>query len=85
MNHTSHSLKRSNQRGISKELISLALYLAGNTTKDDTGLVILKRKEVVETIAVLNHIKKQLLRLVDKKGLVVVNKDNTILTAFNNN
>ena len=84
MRYSKHSQTRINQRGINKELVSLALYLSGHVIKDNKGLTILKKREIVEIIEVLNHIKKQLLRLLDKKGLVVITQDNTILTAFNN-
>ena len=75
---TKHALARMNQRGITKHMVELALDY-GKFIKDK---VILGRKEIKKLIKKYPHLKKDLLKLFDTKGLVVVFEDNYIITVY---
>lgn len=75
---THHALTRMSQRGITKEMIELALDY-GRFVKDK---VILGRKEIKKLIKKYPYLKSKLLKLFDSKGLVVVFEDNYIITVY---
>jgi hypothetical protein len=75
---TKHALQRMNQRGITKNMIELALDY-GKFVKDK---VILGRKEIKKIIKKYPTLKSKLLKLFDSKGLVVVFDNNYIITVY---
>ncbi len=75
---TKHALKRMNQRGITKDMIELALDY-GRFVKDK---VVLGRKEIKKLIKKYPNLKSKLLKLFDSKGLVVVLENNYIITVY---
>ena len=75
---TKHALARMSQRGITKEMIELALEY-GRFVKDK---VVLGRKEIKKLIKKYPALKSRLLKLFDSKGLVIVFEDNYIITVY---
>ncbi|QCI27576.1 DUF4258 domain-containing protein [Caminibacter pacificus] len=75
---TRHALMRMNQRGITKDMVELALEY-GSFVKDK---VVLSRKELKKLLKKYPSLKSQLLKLFDSKGLVVVFEDNYIITVY---
>jgi len=75
---TKHALARMNQRGITKEMVELALDY-GKFVKDK---VVLGRKEIKKLIKKYPALKSKLLKLFDSKGLVVVFENNYIITVY---
>lgn len=75
---TKHALIRMSQRGITKDMIELALNY-GRFVKDK---IILGRKEIKRVIKTHPNLKSKLLKLFDSKGLVVVFEDNFIVTVY---
>jgi hypothetical protein len=75
---TKHALQRMNQRGITKQMIELALSY-GKFVKDK---VVLGKKEIKRLIRKYPNLKTDLLKLFDKGGLVVVLEDNYIITLY---
>jgi len=75
---TKHALARMNQRGITKEMVELALDY-GKFVKDK---VVLGRKEIKKLIKKYPTLKSKLLKLFDSKGLVVVFENNYIITVY---
>ena len=75
---TKHALIRMSQRGITKEMIELALDY-GRFLKDK---IILGRKEIKRVIQKHLNLKSKLLKLFDSKGLVVVFEDSYIITVY---
>ena len=73
-----HALARMGQRGITKNMIELALDY-GKFVKDK---VILGRKEIKKIIKKYPTLKSKLLKLFDSKGLVVVFDNNYIITVY---
>jgi len=75
---TKHALTRMNQRGITKDMVELALDY-GRFVKDK---VVLGKKEIKKLIKNYPALKSKLLKLFDSKGLVVVFEDNYIITVY---
>ena len=75
---TKHALIRMSQRGITKEMIELALDY-GRFLKDK---IILGRKEIKRVIQKHPNLKSKLLKLFDSNGLVVVFEDSYIITVY---
>ena len=75
---TKHALDRMNQRGITKDMIELALDY-GKFMKDK---VVLGKKEIKKLIKKYPNLKSKLLKLFDSKGLVVVFENNYIITVY---
>ncbi len=75
---TKHALKRMNQRGITKDMVELALDY-GRFVKDK---VVLGKKEIKKLIKKYPDLKGKLLKLFDSKGLVVVLENNYIITVY---
>lgn len=78
INTTKHLMDRMNQRGISAKMIELALSHGIN--KDDK--VILDRKNISKLIKEIDSYRKDLLKIMDKDGLVVVAVNNRLLTTY---
>jgi len=75
---TKHALARMNQRGITRDMVELALDY-GKFVKDK---VVLGRKEIKKLIKKYPSLKSKLLKLFDSKGLVVVFENNYIITVY---
>jgi len=75
---TKHALARMNQRGITRDMVELALDY-GKFVKDK---VVLGRKEIKKLIKKYPNLKSKLLKLFDSKGLVVVLENNYIITVY---
>lgn len=75
---TKHALARMNQRGITKDMVELALDY-GKFVKDK---VVLSRKEIKKLIKKYPVLKSKLLKLFDSKGLVVVFENDYIITVY---
>jgi hypothetical protein len=75
---TKHALARMNQRGITKDMIELAL----NYGKFARDKIILGRKEIKKLMKKYPDLKSKLLKLFDSKGLVVVFENNYIITVY---
>lgn len=78
INTTKHLMDRMNQGGISAKMIELALSHGIN--KDDK--VILDRKNISKLIKEIDSYRKDLLKIMDKDGLVVVAVNNRLLTTY---
>lgn len=78
---TTHGMTRMNQRGITKEMIELTLEY-GEYYKDK---IILKSRAIKRLLTkVSKEIKAQLIKLLDKGGLVVVLSDEcAVITVYN--
>lgn len=78
--HTSkHVRKRQNQRGISDAMLELAV-IHGTPANDK---YILGRKEINARLEEMVVEKRTLLKALDKGGVVAVEVDNTLVTAYN--
>ncbi len=80
MNHrkTRHFQRRQAQRGITGEMLRLA-YEYGARELDR---IILDRKAVTQMIRELDGLKKGLVRIADKGGIVIVADGGALITAF---
>ena len=79
MNTTKHLMDRMNQRGISAKMIELALEY-GINKKDK---IILDKKNISKLLKEIDAYRKDLLKIMDKNGLVVVAVDDSLLTTYN--
>ena len=79
MNGTQHIDKRMNQRGISRQMLNLALTYGTSVGEK----YILGRKEVAARLAEIRQEERALLKVMDKGGVVVVEDDNTQITTYN--
>jgi len=78
MNETHHIKKRSRQRGITKEMIDLTLYY-GKRSGDKIKLGVRQIKDLIKKD---NSLKPQLLKILDKGGLIVIFSETTLITAY---
>lgn len=78
MSKTRHIQKRLSQRGIRDELVSIAMDFG--VQKGDK--VVLNKKAAEAVIVELDLYRKKLKKLADKKGLVVVESDGNLVTAY---
>ena len=79
MNTTKHLMDRMNQRGIHGNMVKLALD-HGKMIKDK---IILDKKQTQKLIDDIDMWRKDLLKILDKNGLVVIVSNNTIITTYN--
>ena len=78
---TKHALQRMNQRGITLEMIELALEY-GRYCQDRVTLVSRDIKKLIKKVP--NDVKSKLLKVLDKGGLVVVlSEQYAVITVFN--
>lgn len=80
MSRTNHIHKRMNQRGITQDLMNLALAFG---IESENHRYILNRKGLQNLIDSLRHIEKIALKAIDKGGLVVVREGKTLVTTYN--
>ena len=79
MKFSGHARIRMGQRGIPGRLIELARK-HGRIEGDQW---VLDRKEARAILDELDAERSELLRVIDKGGVVVVEEDNTVVTAYN--
>jgi len=79
MYETLHLKQRVRQRGITNRMIELTLKY-GIPQKDKIKLGIKHIKELLQSHG---HLKADLLKILDKGGLIVVVSNNAIITAYN--
>ncbi len=79
MINTKHLSDRMNQRGINKRMLELVLE-DGINKKDK---VVLDKKNISKLIKEIDSYRKDLLKLMDKSGLVVVVNNDTLITTYN--
>lgn len=78
MAKTRHMHKRMSQRGITQRMVSLISEFG--VTIDDKQ--ILDRKNIDELLKGMDDLRKDLLKLRDKGGLVVVEANDTLITTY---
>ncbi len=78
MKKTKHYEIRKNQRGITDDMVDLVLNF-GDTRGDK---VVLGKKKVEMAISYLDTLRKNLVKMSDKNGLVVIMADNSLLTTY---
>ncbi len=76
---TKHIVDRMNQRGINAKMIELALEY-GINKKDK---IILDKKNISKLLKEIDSYRKDLLKIMDKNGLVVVAVNDSLLTVYN--
>ena len=79
MINTKHLSDRMNQRGINKRMLELVLE-DGINKKDK---VVLDKKNISKLIKEIDSYRKDLLKLMDKSGLVGVVNNDTLITTYN--
>lgn len=78
---TKHGIQRMNQRGVTKEMIELTIEY-GQYIKDKIILNARNIKKLIKKVS--KEIKAQLMKLLDKGGLVVVLSDDcAVITVYN--
>ena len=76
---TKHIVDRMNQRGVSSRMIELVLEY-GINKKDK---IILDKKNISKLLNEIDSYRKDLLKIMDKNGLVVVAVNDSLLTVYN--
>jgi len=76
---TKHLTRRMSQRGITSEMVSLVLQYG--RIEDDK--FILDKKSTDELLDELDRIRRRLLKIRDKGGVVVVTEDESLITTYN--
>ena len=75
---TRHMQTRMSQRGITQEMIDLVRRFG----KRFGDRIVLKRKDIQRTIDELDELRASLLKIMDKGGVVVVEEDGALITAY---
>lgn len=78
MKHTKHFDHRSQRRGISADLIELVEHYGLR----DGEKLILQPKNISHAIRDLDTFRKRLIRAIDKGGIVLVEKENNLITTY---
>ena len=78
---TKHCQARMSQRGLPKKLLDLVLEFG----KDKGDKLILDKKATQKVIDEIDTIRKELLRIMDKGGVIVVLDNKSLITAYNTN
>ena len=82
MNETLHINQRVRQRGITKRMIELTLEF-GEVQADKIRLGSRRIKKLLKQHKVSQDLKRDLLKILDKGGLVVVASGSALITAYN--
>jgi len=82
MNETLHINQRVRQRGITKRMIELTLEF-GEVQADKIRLGSRRIKKMLKNRKVPHDLKHDLLKILDKGGLVVVASGSALITAYN--
>ena len=80
MSKTIHIQKRMSQRGITNNLLNLALAFGSPITNDK---YVLNKKGCQNLIDSLRHIERIAVKAMDKGGLVVVKQGDSLITTYN--
>lgn len=80
MSKTRHMHKRMSQRGITNNLLNLALAFGSPITNDK---YVLNKKGCQNLIDSLRQIEKITMKAMDKGGLVVVKQGDSLITTYN--
>jgi len=75
---THHVKTRQSQRGISSSILN---YVVDNGF-DENDKLIFRRKDALHRLDEIKNEEKILKRIADKGGVVVVTKDNTLITTY---
>lgn len=78
MSRTRHFEARMSQRGITRDIVELVLEY-GEVEQDKR---VLGRRELVQLIDHLDDLKRTALRAMDKGGIVVVEAEGRLVTAY---
>jgi len=76
---TKHCQARMSQRGLPKRLLDLVLEFG----KNNGDKLILNKKATQKVIDEIDSIRKELLRVMDKGGVIVVLDNDTLITTYN--
>lgn len=76
---TKHIGERMSQRGMTKRMIELVMEFG----KEQGDKVILNRKAMQSILHEMEQLKKDLLKVMDKGGIVVVIDNDTLITTYN--
>jgi hypothetical protein len=76
---TKHMQARMSQRGIPGELVDLARQFG----RDDNDKLILDRKGLSGLLGELRALERKVIKALDKGGLVVVEANGALITAYN--
>jgi hypothetical protein len=79
MTATKHIGERMSQRGMTKRMIELVMEFG----KEQGDKVILNRKATQSILHEMDQLKKDLLKVMDKGGIVVVMDNETLITTYN--
>ncbi|MEW6525964.1 MAG: hypothetical protein AB1444_04760 [Spirochaetota bacterium] len=78
MTTTQHCVKQMNNRGITNTMVEL-VQVFGYQVGDR---VIMDKKQIHELLVEINELRHQLLKMYEKGGVVVVEKDGHLITTF---
>ena len=78
MKKTYHIDKRMNQRGITQYMLDMALEF-GDPKGDK---VILNKKKVISLLSEIDILRKKLVKVCDKNGLVVIVDNEALITTY---
>ena len=81
MKYSKHARKRKGQRGIQEWMVELAQ----DHGKVDGDHAVLGRQEIVGLLADVDRFRAGLLKVLDKGGIGVVTKGDTVVTTYNVN
>jgi hypothetical protein len=81
MIETYHMNQRTRQRGITNRMVELTLVF-GEVQKDKIRLGARRIKKLLKTHKISQDLKKDLLKILDKGGLVVVASGTALITAY---
>lgn len=78
MNFSKHFMARSRQRGICESLINLAMTYG----HEEGDRIILSTKRIKQLMHENDLARKNLIKASDKGGIVLVTKDDTLITTY---
>jgi len=78
MKRTKHFTQRANQRGIKQVMVDLALDFG----KQQGKKIILNKKEAQAVLVELDGIRKNIIRVLDKKGIVVISDNDALVSVY---
>jgi len=79
MKKTLHIQQRMSQRGINSEMVDLVL----NYGRLEQDRYVLGRKEAQNLLRSFQRKQRELMKVMDKGGVVVVAKDDSLITTYN--
>ena len=78
MKFTGHLRSRMSQRGINKKMVEIVFQFG----KEKGDKIILNKKDAMKNCKEMQTTLKYLKKIIDKGGLVIVAKDNAIITSY---